>query len=139
MFDFTFSMIKPDAYKAGHSGLMLAQIEKAGFIIRGLRLTRLSKEEAGAFYAIHRSRPFYADLCAYMSSGKIIAFVVEKEHAVSAYRELIGATDPKAAAAGTLRALYGSSIEANAVHGADSEENARIEASFFFPLRELLA
>ena len=138
MLDTTFSIIKPDAYEEGHSGAIFSQIEKAGFRIRALRLMRLSVEEAGEFYAIHRERPFYQELCEYMSSGPIIAFVLQKNNAVTDYRKLIGATDPKEAAPGTIRAQFATSIEANAVHGADSNTNASLEASFFFSKRELL-
>ena len=138
MSDITFSMIKPDAYVAGYTGPILAQIEEAGFQIRGMRLIRLSPDGAAVFYAIHKERPFYKDLCQYMSSGPIVTLVLRKERAVDAYRELIGATDPKQAAAGTIRARFASSIEANAVHGSDSDENAQIESAFFFSARELL-
>ena len=138
MSDTTFSMIKPDAYESGYSGAILAQIEKTGFRIVALRLLQLSTEEVGEFYAIHQERPFYQELCTYMSSGPIIALVLRKNNAVNDYRELIGATDPKQAAPGTIRAQFATSIEANAVHGADSDKNAALEASFFFSRRELL-
>lgn len=138
MSDITFSMIKPDAYAAGHTGAILAEIEKAGFRIRAMRLTRLSAAEAGAFYAIHRKRPFYEDLCSYMSSGPIVALLLEKEDAVNSYRKLMGATDPQKADSGTIRARFATSIEANAVHGADSNENAITEVSFFFSERDRL-
>ena len=138
MSNLTFSIIKPDAYLAAHTGAILAQIEGAGFRVVGLRLTHLTASEAGRFYEVHKARPFYEDLRSYMSSGPILAFVLQKEGAVEAYRTLIGATDPSKAAPGTIRARFATSIEANAVHGADSDENARKEASFFFSARDLL-
>ncbi|WP_027003167.1 nucleoside-diphosphate kinase [Hugenholtzia roseola] len=128
----TFTMIKPDAFSAGNAGNILAMIEKAGFRLVAAKITHLSPARAGEFYAVHKERPFYQDLCAYMSSGAIVAAILEKENAVEDFRKLIGATDPKKADAGTVRALYGTSIEANAVHGSDSDENAAIEGSFFF-------
>lgn len=128
----TFSMIKPDAYSAGNTGAILKMIEEAGFKVRAMKLTRLSAERAGKFYEIHKERPFYGELCAYMSSGPIVALVLEKANAVEEFRKLIGATDPAKAAEGTIRKLFAKSIEANAVHGSDSDENANIEANFFF-------
>ncbi len=128
----TFSMIKPDAFADGHTGSILKMIEAAGFKILALKLTRLSSERAGQFYAVHSERPFYNDLCQYMSSGNIIAMVLQKENAVSDFRKLIGATNPANADEGTIRKIFAKSIEANAVHGSDSDENALIEASFFF-------
>ena len=128
----TFSMIKPDAYGAGNSGAILKMIEEAGFRIKAMKLTKLSPERAGKFYEIHKARPFYGELCAYMSSGPIVALVLEKTNAVEEFRKLIGATDPSKAADGTIRKLFAKSIEANAVHGSDSDENANIEANFFF-------
>lgn len=125
-------MIKPDAFGAGNSGAILKMIEEAGFKIIALKATQLSAELAGQFYAVHKERPFYADLCAYMSSGPIIAAILEKENAVADFRTLIGATNPADAAEGTIRKLFATSIEANAVHGSDSDENAQIEGSFFF-------
>ena len=132
----TFSMIKPDAYQAGYTGPILTQIEESGFQIRSMRLTKLYPEEAAAFYAIHKERPFYQDLCKYMSSGPIVALVLYKEQAIEAYRKLIGATDPAQAEPGTIRARFATSIEANAVHGADSDSNAIKESSFFFSRRD---
>lgn len=134
----TFSMIKPDAFAEGHSGAILNMIEEAGFKIKALKITQLTKEEAGEFYAVHKERPFYGELCDYMSSGPIIAFVVEKENAVKAFRDFIGATNPEEAAEGTVRKLYGKSIEANAIHGSDSDENALKELHFYFSDRELV-
>lgn len=125
-------MIKPDAYSAGNTGAILKMIEEAGFKVRAMKLTRLSAERAGKFYEIHKERPFYGELCAYMSSGPIVALVLEKANAVEEFRKLIGATDPAKAAEGTIRKLFAKSIEANAVHGSDSDENANIEANFFF-------
>lgn len=128
----TFTMIKPDAFSAGNSGAILKIIEEAGFKVQAMKKTRLSKDVAGKFYAVHRERPFYNDLCEYMSSGPIIAMVLTKDNAVDSFRELIGATDPSKAAPGTIRQLFATSIEANAIHGSDSDENAMIEAGFFF-------
>jgi nucleoside-diphosphate kinase len=128
----TFTMIKPDAFGAGNSGAILKMIEEAGFKIVAMKATQLSKALAGKFYEVHKERPFYADLCAYMSSGPIIAAVLEKENAVEDYRNLIGATNPANAAEGTIRKIFAKSIEANAVHGSDSDENAEIEGNFFF-------
>ena len=128
----TFTMIKPDAFGANNTGNVLAMIEAAGFRLVAAKVTRLSEERAGQFYEVHKERPFYKDLCSYMSSGNIMAVILEKENAVEDFRKLIGATDPKNADAGTIRANYGASIEANAVHGSDSDENAQIEGNFFF-------
>jgi nucleoside-diphosphate kinase len=125
-------MIKPDAVAAGHIGNILAMINNAGYKIVSMKYTKLSREDAGKFYAVHSSRPFYGELCDYMSSGPIVAAILEKENAVNDYRDLIGATDPTKAAEGTIRKLYAKSIEANAVHGSDSDENATLEGSFFF-------
>lgn len=128
----TFTMIKPDAVEAGNIGNILAMINNAGFKIVSMKLTKLSKEDAGKFYAVHKSRPFYGELCDYMSSGAIVAAILEKENAVDDFRKLIGATDPTKAEEGTIRRLYAKSIEANAIHGSDSDENASLESSFFF-------
>ena len=133
----TFTMIKPDAVGAGNIGAITKMIEEAGFKIISMKYTRLSKERAGQFYAIHRERPFYEDLCNYMSSGPIVAIILEKDNAVEDFRTLIGATNPAEAAEGTIRKLFASSIEANAVHGSDSDENAKIEGSFFFSELEM--
>ena len=132
----TFTMIKPKAMENGHMGHILAKIIEGGFKIKALKLTRLTKEEAKEFYAVHKERPFYEGLTDFMSSGPIIAAVLEKENAVQAYRNYIGATNPAEAEKGTIRALYGTNIEANAVHGSDSDENAQIEAGFFFSKRD---
>lgn len=128
----TFTMIKPDAVANGHMGAIINHIIKAGFKIIALKYTRLSSEQAGKFYEIHKERPFYGELVDYMSSGPIVAAVLEKANAVEEFRKTIGATDPQKADEGTIRKLYATSIAANAVHGSDSDENAAIEASFFF-------
>lgn len=128
----TFTMIKPDAVGAGNIGAIIKMIEEAGFSIISMKYTRLSGERAGQFYAVHRERPFYEDLCSYMSSGPIVAIILEKDNAVEDFRTLIGATNPAEAAEGTIRKLFATSIEANAVHGSDSDDNAQIEGSFFF-------
>ncbi|HEX8039181.1 MAG TPA: nucleoside-diphosphate kinase [Chryseosolibacter sp.] len=128
----TFTMIKPDAVGANNTGAIMKMIEEAGFRIIALKKTRLTKERAGQFYAIHRERPFYNDLCEYMSSGAIVPMILEKSNAVDDFRKLIGSTDPKKADKGTIRNLFAKSIEANAIHGSDSDSNAEIEGSFFF-------
>ncbi len=125
-------MIKPDAVEANNAGPILAMINKAGFRIVAMKYMKLSKDQAGEFYAVHKERPFYGELTEYMSSGPIIAAVLEKENAVADYRKLIGATDPSKADEGTIRRLFAKSIAANAVHGSDSDENAEIESAFFF-------
>lgn len=128
----TFTMIKPDAVGAGNSGAIIKMIEEAGFRIVAMKKTLLSADLAGQFYSIHKERPFYKDLCAYMSSGTIVPMILEKENAVEDFRKLIGATDPQKAAPGTIRNLFAKSIEANAIHGSDSDANAEIEGNFFF-------
>ena len=128
----TFTMIKPDAFENGHSGAILQKIESAGFKFIALKLTKLSAEKAGEFYAVHKDRPFYGDLVNFMSSGPIVAAILEKENAIEDFRKLIGNTDPAKADAGTIRNKYAKSIDANAVHGSDSDENAGIEGNFFF-------
>lgn len=132
----TLTMIKPDAMNRGYAGAILDMISKAGFRIVAMKLTKLSIEKAGEFYAIHKERPFYNDLVAFMSSGPIIAAILEKENAVAGFRKLIGATDPSKADEGTIRKLYATSIGENAVHGSDSDENAKIEGDFFFSALE---
>lgn len=129
-------MIKPDAVAAGHTGAIIKMIEEAGFRIVAMKKTQLTRERAGQFYAVHRERPFYNDLCTYMSSGPIVPMILEKENAVEDFRKLIGATDPQKAAPGTIRNLFARSIEANAIHGSDSDANAEIEGSFFFSKTE---
>jgi len=125
-------MIKPDAMKNGYAGAIIDRIIKEGFKIIALKQTRLSEEKAGEFYAVHKARPFYGELVSFMSSGPIIAAILEKENAVSAFRTLIGATDPAKADANTIRKLYAESVGENAIHGSDSDENAKIEGDFFF-------
>jgi len=128
----TFTMIKPDAMKKNVQGEIIDRIIKAGFRIVTLKMTRLSMEKAGEFYAIHKERPFYGELVEFMSSGPIIAAILEKENAVASFRQFIGATDPAKAEKGTIRKLYASSVGENAIHGSDSDENAQIEGNFFF-------
>ncbi len=128
----TFTMVKPAAVADGHTAAILAKITEGGFNIKALKMTRLSKEQAEQFYAIHSERPFFNSLVASMTSGPIVAALLEKENAVEGFRNYIGATNPADAANGTIRKLYGKSIEDNAVHGSDSDENARIESAYFF-------
>lgn len=125
-------MIKPSAFKSNYSGAILKMINDAGFVIKAMKVTRLSKEQAGAFYEIHKGKPFYESLVNFMSSGPIVAAMLEKEKAVEDFRTLIGATNPANAVEGTIRKLYAVSLEENAVHGSDSDENANIEVDFFF-------
>jgi nucleoside-diphosphate kinase len=129
-------MIKPDAFSKGHSGAILDQISKAGFRLVSLKLTKLSPEKAGEFYAVHKARPFYGELVDFMSSGPLVAAILEKENAVADFRKLIGATDPAKADAGTIRKLYAANVGENAIHGSDSDENAAIESDFFFSILE---
>ncbi|MEM8909095.1 MAG: nucleoside-diphosphate kinase [Bacteroidota bacterium] len=133
----TFTMIKPDAVRAGNIGNILAMINNKGFRIVAMKYTRLTKEKAGAFYAVHKGRPFYKELVTFMSSGPIVAAILEKDNAVEDFRKLIGATNPAEAKRGTIRAKYASSIGENAVHGADSDENAAIEGAFHFAQTEM--
>lgn len=135
----TFIILKPDALKNKHIGHILTKIEEEGFKILGLKLVQMTKQDAQKFYEVHKERPFYNDLCNYMSSGPVIVGVLEAENAVQKWRDLIGATDPKEAAPNTIRKLYAVSKEANAVHGSDSRENALKEISYFFSERELLS
>jgi nucleoside-diphosphate kinase len=128
----TFTIIKPDAVANGHIGAILDQITKAGFKIVALKYTALTAQKAGEFYAVHAERGFYNDLVSFMSSGPIVAAILEKDNAIEDFRKLIGATDPTKADAGTIRNLFANSIEANAIHGSDSDENADIEGNFFF-------
>jgi nucleoside-diphosphate kinase len=125
-------MIKPDAFSKGHSGAIIDKILKTGFRIVALKLTHLSKDKAGEFYAVHKERSFYGELVDFMSSGPVIAAILEKNNAVADFRKLIGATDPAKADEGTIRKLYAASVGENAVHGSDSDENAKIEGDFFF-------
>lgn len=125
-------MIKPDAVANGHTGAILNDIIQDGFKIVAMKLIHLTDAVAGEFYAIHRERPFYKDLVQFMSSGPIVAAILEKDNAVESFRNLIGATDPAKAVEGTIRNKYAKSIDANAIHGSDSDENAKIEGEFFF-------
>lgn len=128
----TLAIIKPDAVASGKAGLILAHLEGAGFTVRALRLTRLSKEQAGAFYAVHKERPFYGELVEFMTSGPCMPMILEADNAVTKLRDTIGATDPAEAAEGTVRKLYAESKGRNAIHASDSDENAAIETAFFF-------
>ena len=132
----TFTMIKPDAMKNGHAGVILDRFIKEGYRIVALKVAKLSAEKAGEFYVIHKERPFYGELVQFMSSGPITAAILEKENAVADFRVLIGATNPAQAADGTIRKLYATSLGENAVHGSDSDENAKIESDFFFSVLE---
>ena len=133
----TFTMIKPGAVRNGHIGAILAKINEGGFRIVAMKYTKLSAEKAGEFYAVHKERPFYGELCEFMSSGPIVAAILEKDNAVEDFRTLIGATNPADAAEGTIRALYATSIGENAVHGSDSDDNAAIEGNFHFAGTEM--
>lgn len=128
----TLAIIKPDAVVAGNAGRILAHLEEKGFVIRAIRMVTLSQSQAGEFYAVHRERPFYASLVSFMTSGPCIPVLLQKDNAVTALRDAIGATDPAEAAKGTVRALFAESKERNAIHASDSDENAVREAAFFF-------
>ena len=130
-------MIKPDAFKNGHAGAILDRILQEGYQIKALKMTKLTPEKAGEFYAIHKERPFFQELVSFMCEGPIIAAILEKENAVEDFRKLIGATNPANAAPGTIRALYAKSVGENAVHGSDSDENAAIESAFHFAGTEI--
>ncbi|TPN85303.1 nucleoside-diphosphate kinase [Aquimarina algicola] len=132
----TFTMLKPDAVRKGYIGAILEQITASGFRIVAMKLTQLTTDDAKAFYAVHKERPFYGELVEYMTSGPIVAAILEKENAVEDFRTLIGATNPEEAAEGTIRKKYATSISENAVHGSDSDENAAIEGAFHFSGRE---
>lgn len=134
----TLAILKPDCVKRKLAGQVLARIEAAGFTILGLKMVRLTNETAGGFYAVHRERPFFNDLVAFMSSGKCVPIALEKENAVADFRQLIGATDPKDAAPGTIRKEFASSKGENIVHGSDSPENGRLEIGYFFAEKELI-
>lgn len=134
----TLAIIKPDAVASGKSGRILAHLQEAGFTVRGMRLTRLTRAQAEAFYAVHSERPFYGSLVDFMTSGPVIPMALEAEGAVPKLREVIGATDPAEAAEGTIRRLYAESKERNAIHASDSDENATAEIAFFFPRADLL-
>lgn len=135
--DFTFSIIKPEAVRAGKTGHILAMISDAGFEIAALRMVHLTLPQAEEFYAVHRERPFFSSLVEFMSSGPVVVMVLRHNDAVEEFRKLIGSTDPAKAEKGTVRALYGTSVQANAVHGSDSTENAIREAGFFFSAIEI--
>jgi nucleoside-diphosphate kinase len=134
----TFTMVKPDAVKSGDAGAILAKIQESGFKIIAMKLTKMSKKRAGEFYAVHKERPFYQELVGFMSSGPIVAAILEKDNAVEDFRTLIGATNPANAAPGTLRKMFAKSVGENAVHGSDSDENAAIEGAFHFKNSELV-
>ena len=138
MSNLTFGIIKPDATRAGHTGSIIQRILDTGFKIRGLKLIHMTRQQAEGFYAVHRERPFFPGLVEFMSSGPCVVLALEKAGAVKAWRDLMGATDPAKADAGTLRKEFATSIGENAVHGSDSEENARIEVSYFFSQLELI-
>lgn len=137
MSNITFTMIKPDAVANGRTGKIIDDIIAVGFGIKAMKYIHLSKQKAEAFYGIHKERPFFNDLVAFMTSGPIVAAVLAKENAVSDFRKLIGATNPEEAEVGTIRQKYAKSIDANAIHGSDSDENAAGEASFFFSSFEM--
>jgi len=134
----TFTMIKPDAVAAGNTGKIIDMIIEAGFAVKAMKLTRLNKSEAQTFYAVHKERPFFGELVDYMTSGPIVAAILEKDNAVADFRKLIGATDPADAEEGTIRKKYATSKAENAVHGSDSDENAEIESNFHFSGREMV-
>jgi nucleoside-diphosphate kinase len=138
MLERTLTIIKPDAVAAGHLGEIIARLEREGFRILGVKRLQLSEAQAGKFYEVHRERPFYASLVAFMTSGPVWVMALERDNAVAYLREVMGATDPAKAAPGTIRALFGSSIERNAIHGSDSRESAAVELAFFFSTAELL-
>jgi nucleoside-diphosphate kinase len=134
----TLAIIKPDAVKKNKIGQIIAKITDAGFKIKGIKMTRLTKDSAGGFYEVHKGKPFYDELVVFMSSGPCVPIALEKDNAVTDFRKLIGATDPAKAEEGTIRKLYASSLGENAIHGSDSDENAAIEIAHFFSRKELL-
>ena len=134
----TLAIIKPDAVKNNYIGQIVTKITEAGFKIKGIKMSRLSKDSAGGFYAVHKARPFYVELVNFMSSGPCVPIALEKENAVEDFRKLIGATDPSKAEEGTIRKLFATSLGENAIHGSDSDENAAIEIAHFFSRKELL-
>ena len=134
----TFAIIKPDAVAAGRTGDILSMIEQAGFKIRGMKMTRLSRQQAEGFYAVHRERPFFAGLVTFMTEGPVVLLALEGENAIKAWRDLMGATNPEKAAEGTIRKRFAQNIERNAVHGSDAPETAAVEIPFFFSSSELL-
>ncbi|CAN5544753.1 nucleoside-diphosphate kinase [soil metagenome] len=135
----TLAIIKPDAVENGHSGKIIDRIIQEGFSIRAMKLTKLTLAEAQGFYAVHSERPFFGELTEFMSSGPCVPLVLEKENAVAAWREVIGATNPENADAGTIRKDFAESMGRNAVHGSDSEENGKLESNYFFPESEIVA
>lgn len=137
--DTTLAILKPDTVEAGNAGKVLAHLQQQGFTIRGIKLLRLTEAQARAFYEVHKERPFYGSLVEFMTSGPVMPVALERENAVAHLRQVMGATDVSKAEEGTVRKLYGTSIERNAIHGSDSAENAAIELSFFFSRAELLA
>jgi nucleoside-diphosphate kinase len=134
----TFAIIKPDAVASGHAGQILSMIEKAGFRIRGMKMTRLSKQQAEGFYEVHRERPFFSGLVAFMTEGPVVVLVLERDNAIKHWRETMGATNPANAAEGTIRKHFAKNIERNAVHGSDAPETAAVEIPFFFSTAELI-
>jgi nucleoside-diphosphate kinase len=135
----TLAILKPDCVRKGLIGEVITHIQKAGFRVVALKMTRLTADTAGGFYAVHRERPFYGELCEFMSSGPCVPMILEKDNAVAEFRKLIGATNPAEAAEGTVRRLYADSVGENIVHGSDSDENAAIEGNYFFPNSEVVA
>ena len=133
----TFTVLKPDSIRNGNTGVILDKIINSGFKIRAMKFTKMSTEKAGEFYAIHRERPFFNDLIEYMTSGPIVAAILEKENAVNDFRDLIGCTNPEDAEEGTIRKMFAKSISENAIHGSDSDENAKIECEFHFSSQEI--
>src|SRR5579872_4207022 len=134
----TFAIIKPDAVAAGHTGHILSMIEKAGFRVRGMKMTRLSRQQAEGFYEIHRERPFFTGLVTFMTEGPVVVMVLERDNAIKHWREVMGATNPEKAAEGTIRKKFAKNIERNSVHGSDAPETAAVEIPFFFSTSELL-
>jgi Nucleoside diphosphate kinase len=134
----TFTIVKPDSMQKRNAGRIIARLEAEGFAILGMKKLSLTRQQAEGFYAIHRERPFFADLVRYMTSGPVIVAALERDNAVAHLRQVMGATDPKKADQGTIRAEFGESIERNAIHGSDSLENGKIEVAFFFPEAELM-
>jgi nucleoside-diphosphate kinase len=134
----TFAIIKPDAVAVGHTGPILAKITENGFVIRGMKMLRLSRAQAEGFYAVHKERPFYGSLVSFMTEGPVVVLVLEREDAIAKWREVMGATNPANAAEGTIRKQFAASIERNAVHGSDAPETAAVEVPFFFSASELL-
>jgi len=133
----TFTMLKPDSVRNGNTGAILDKIIKSGFKIKAMKFTQMSNEKASEFYAIHKERPFFIDLVDYMTSGPIVAAILEKDNAVNDFRDLIGSTNPEEAADGTIRKMFAKSISENAIHGSDSDDNAKIECEFHFSAEEI--